>query len=246
MIVGTNLSGGNGEQKTENGLPYLWDANNPRGYGNRIGRYRTNVESDFIFGHLGQPPQRILDMGGGSGRFGSALAAQGHQVTLIDKNPQAVALARERGVQRAIACDISDFQESGFDCVVCMEVIQYFDNCDPIMAKANQSLKTGGTFVFCVTNSQSWRFRLRGLKSGQFKVNAYTMEEIEDCLKAHDFEVVGRKGFHWSLAQTGSDSLLVDVSALIEKSLGLQKWLSQSPWLLYACKKIGGDNRPAH
>jgi 2-polyprenyl-3-methyl-5-hydroxy-6-metoxy-1,4-benzoquinol methylase len=242
----TNLTGGNGRQDIQNVLPYLWDADNPLGYGNRLGRYRTNMESDFLFGHLGEPPQRILDMGGGSGRFGGALAAQGHHVTLIDKNPQAVALAQERGVQRAIACDISDFQESGFDCVVCMEVIQYFEDCAPIIAKASQSLKTGGTFVFCVTNSRSWRFRLRALKGGQFKVNAYTIKEIEQCLEGHDFEIAERKGFHWSVAQTGSDSFLVDVSALIEKSLGLQKWLSQSPWLLYACKKTGGGNRPAH
>ena len=219
-------------------VPYLWDQDNPHGYANRIGRYRTKVESDFLFDYLGQSPQRILDLGGGSGRFGGVLSSHGHHVTLIDKNPQAVALAKERGVQRAIACDISDFCESGFDSVVCMEVLQYFEECGTIVSKAAQCLKTGGTFVFCATNSQSWRFRLRSLKNDSSKINAFTMHEIERCLKSHQFEVVGCKGFQWSLAQTGSDSFLVDASVLLEKSLGLQKWLSQSPWLLYACRKI--------
>jgi 2-polyprenyl-3-methyl-5-hydroxy-6-metoxy-1,4-benzoquinol methylase len=228
----------NEKLEAESAFPYLWDANNPRGYGNRIGRYRTKIESDFLFRHLDRPAQRILDMGGGSGRFAGALTARGHQVTLVDKNPHGVALAREKGIHHAIACDISDFHESGFDCVVCMEVIQYFEKCDPVISQASRSLKTGGIFVFCLTNSQSWRFRLHGLKNGRPGVNAYTMEEIERCLKSHNFEVVGRKGFQWSLAQTGSDSLLVDISALIEKGLGLQNWLSQSPWLLYACRKV--------
>lgn len=33
---------------------------------------------------LPAPPARILDVGGGSGRYAAALAAQGHRVTLID------------------------------------------------------------------------------------------------------------------------------------------------------------------
>jgi len=218
--------------------PYLWDQDNPHGYANRIGRYRTQVESDFLFSHLDKSPQRILDLGGGSGRFAALLAAQGHHVTLIDRNAEAVAIARQRGVHRTIASDISDFHESGFDSVVCMEVLQYFEKCATIVSKANQSLKTGGTFVFCATNSQSWRFRLRSLKNEPSTVNAFTIQEIELCLESHRFAVLGRKGFQWSLAQTGSDSFLVDASILIEKGLRLQNWLSQSPWLLYACRKI--------
>jgi SAM-dependent methyltransferase len=219
-------------------VPYTWDLENPEGYANRIGRYRTDVESRFMFDHLGPAPLRILDMGGGSGRFGGALSERGHDVTLIDKDPQAVALAAKRGVPRAIVCDLLDFHESGFDGVVCMEVIQYFDKCDTIFSKAAETLKAGGTFIFCATNSRSWRYRLRNLKSNSTEVHAYTIAEIEDCLARHSFEVLGRKGFQWSLAQTGSDSRIVDASIWIEKGLGLHNWLSQSPWLLYACRKI--------
>jgi len=216
---------------------YEWDLDNPRGYANRIGKYRTDVESRFLFDHIGPAPQRILDLGGGSGRFGGELAFRGHDVTLIDKNPQAVALAQRRGVQRAMVCDISDFDEAGFDGVVCMEVIEYFEKCDTVFSKAAQSLKAGGTFVFCATNSQSWRFRLRSLKANTGNVHAFRIDEIERSLAAHSFKVLGRKGFQWSLAQTGSDSRILNATAWIEKGLGLQNWLSQSPWLLYACRK---------
>src|SRR5262245_49098078 len=124
--------------------PYLWDVENPRGYGNRIGRYRTKVESDFLFRHIGPPPCRILDLGGGSGRFGGALAARGYDVTLVDKNPEAVALAGKRGVQRALVSDLMDFRESGFDGVVCMEVLQYFEDCGIVFRQAANCLKPGG------------------------------------------------------------------------------------------------------
>jgi 2-polyprenyl-3-methyl-5-hydroxy-6-metoxy-1,4-benzoquinol methylase len=216
---------------------YEWDLDNPRGYANRIGRYRTEVESRFLYDHLGPAPQRILDMGGGSGRFGAALAARGHDVTLIDVNPQAVALAERRGVQRAVVCDICDFDEAGFDGVVCMEVVEFFENCDTVFSKAAQSLTAGGIFVFCVTNSQSWRFRLRSLKSNIGSVHAFSIDEIERSLMAHSFKTIGRKGFQWSLAQTGSNSRILNATAWVERGLGLQNWLSQSPWLLYACRK---------
>ena len=219
-------------------IPYIWDTENPEGYANRIGRYRTEVESRFMFDNLGPPPLQILDLGGGSGRFGGELAARGYQVTLVDKDAEAVALAANRGVQRTIVCDLSSFHQNGFDGVVCMEVLQYFDTCDTIFAKAAESLKAGGTFIFCLTNARSWRFRLRSLQSNNHLVHAYTMDEVEGCLSTHGFEVTSRKGFQWALAKTGSDSRLVDASIWIEKALGLQHWLSQSPWLLYACRKI--------
>ena len=229
----------NGKPGAENGQPYLWDADNPLGYANRVGRYRTRIEADFLLRQVGDLPQRVLDMGGGSGRLGGLLVARGHQVTLIDKDPGAVALARKNGIQRAVVCDLADFPEGGFDCAVCMEVMEYFQDCAPVLARAAQSLKAGGVFVFCFINSKSWRFRLRGLKNGAYTAHAFAPEEIGRSLKAHGFEIAERRGFQWSLAATGSDSLLVDFSALIEKRLGLQHWLAQSPWLLYACKKTG-------
>ena len=228
----------NFEEDGPGATPYMWDLNNPHGYGNRIGRYRTGIETRFLLDHIGKPPQRILDLGGGSGRFGSELAARGHHVTLIDKNPQAVAMAKKRGVQRAIACDISEFHESNFDSVVCMEVLEYFEKCDTIFAKAAESLKPGGMFIFCFTNSQSWRYRLRSMKSRKTTAHAFTLKEVGSSLKSHQFEMLECKGFQWSLAQTGSDSLLVAASIWVEKGLGLQNWLSQSPWLLYACRKV--------
>jgi cyclopropane fatty-acyl-phospholipid synthase-like methyltransferase len=148
-------------------------------------------------------------------------------------------MATGRGVQQASKCDIEDFNEKGFDLVICMEVLEYFERCETPVSKAAECLNSGGKFVFCVLNSRSWRFRLRSLKNDSIEVNAFSMGEIADCLRSHGFEIIACQGFQWSLAQTGSDSLLVDVSMLLEKGLKLQNWLSQSPWLLYACRKRG-------
>ena len=93
---------------------YLWDLAHPSGYGNRMGRYRTQVELEFLFRHLPAARSRVLDVGGGSGRLGAVMSARGHEVTLLDKNPQALALAAGKGLARTVQADFRDFAEKDF------------------------------------------------------------------------------------------------------------------------------------
>ena len=81
---------------------YKWDLENPHGYGNRMGRYRTRVECDFMRRHLAAPPLRVLDVGGGSGRLGKFFISLGHRVTIVDCNPLAIAMAGAIGLERAV------------------------------------------------------------------------------------------------------------------------------------------------
>jgi hypothetical protein len=66
------------EAKTDG---YLWDIENPEGYANVMGRYRTRKELAFLLGHVVGERLRILDVGGGSGRHAVPLAERGHDVT---------------------------------------------------------------------------------------------------------------------------------------------------------------------
>ena len=217
---------------------YLWDLENPHGYGNRMGRYRTRVELEFIQQHLPPPPQRVLDVGGGSGRFSNILQAQGHQITIVDKNPQALALARGKGLAAVVTSDILEYDGRDFEAVVCMEVLEYFEDCAPVIARCAGFLKPGGVFIFCIINSQSWRFRLQRWQKNDYQAAGFSPAEVKGHLQKNGFELMAMRGFQWCLARTGSDSRLVSLSAVVEKSLGLNRWLSQSPWLLYACRKI--------
>lgn len=217
---------------------YLWDLAHPSGYGNRMGRYRTQVELEFLFRHLPAARSRVLDVGGGSGRLGAVMSARGHEVTLLDKNPQALALAAGKGLARMVQADFQDFAEKDFDVVVCMEVLEYFTDCGPVLARCGEILKPGGLLVFCIINSQSWRFKLQQAWGNHCGANAFSLAQVERALAASNLQVIERSGFQWCLARTGSDSRLVTVSAAIERALGLRGWHTQSPWLLYAGRKL--------
>jgi 2-polyprenyl-3-methyl-5-hydroxy-6-metoxy-1,4-benzoquinol methylase len=217
---------------------YVWDETNPHGYGNRMGRYRTRVECDFMARHLGPAPLRVLDVGGGSGRLGTFFHALGHRVTVVDHNPDAVVMAKAKGFEQAVVGDLMQYDGRDFDVVACMEVIEYFKNCGPVLAKCAEFTKPGGIFLFCVVNAQSWRYQLRKFKHSDFPAQASTPAEVEAACRAAGLEVIERRGFQWCLAPTGSDSRLVTFSNGVEKWLGLQRWHGQSPWLLYAARRL--------
>ena len=74
------------------------------------------------------PPQaRVLDVGGGPGRYAVALAAAGHQVTLLDLSPRMLERARDHAAARKVrlvelaegtATDLTHFDNRAFDSVL--------------------------------------------------------------------------------------------------------------------------------
>lgn len=74
---------------------------------------------------------RILDLGGGPGRYSIWLAARGYQVVLADLSPNLLEIARkkiiEAGVQAhmedivvADACDLGRYADNAFDAILCL------------------------------------------------------------------------------------------------------------------------------
>jgi S-adenosylmethionine-dependent methyltransferase len=74
---------------------------------------------------------RILDIGGGPGRYSIWLAKSGYQVVLADLSPNLLEIARTKIVEADVqsniedvvicdACDLSRFQDNSFDAVLCL------------------------------------------------------------------------------------------------------------------------------
>lgn len=85
------------------------------------------------------PAVRVLDIGGGPGRYSLWLAERGHQVTLADLSPTLIALAREKvaaspfgarieGVVVANACDLSRWTDGSFGAVLALGPFYHLPN----------------------------------------------------------------------------------------------------------------------
>jgi SAM-dependent methyltransferase len=108
-------------------------------------------------------PLRVVDAGGGTGGFAVPLAEAGHEVTVVDASPDALAAltrrAREAGVDgrvRAVQGDadrLLDVVAAGAaDLVLCHSVLEHVD--DPVAAAAAMAgvLRSGGCASVLVAN----------------------------------------------------------------------------------------------
>jgi SAM-dependent methyltransferase len=97
----------------------------------RLSRHRTEyaVTMRALRDHLPSPPLRILDCGGGPGRYAIELARLGYQVTLFDLSARNLELARERAAEDGVeiaayahgtATDLSRYPEGAFGAVLMM------------------------------------------------------------------------------------------------------------------------------
>ncbi|MEP6624730.1 MAG: methyltransferase [Acidimicrobiia bacterium] len=115
-------------------------------YGSLRGRVRTHVIHEHLRRHLGPPPQRVVDVGGGAGNQSVPLARAGHEVTIVDPSAAmleraAERLAREDDVVaarvRLVGASGEDAPEalSGatFDAVLCHGVLMYLADPEPLV-----------------------------------------------------------------------------------------------------------------
>jgi len=231
---------------------YIYDPDNPQGYKNAMGKYKTDQEWLFISRFLTQKPMRILDIGGGSGRFAVPLAKLGHYVTVIDTSAQALALMARHNLDNIdpIHGDfmLHDVQHQ-YDLALTIEIEtpEEVNQIAPItleslFSKIQQSLKPNGVFISTQLNQHSWRYKLRLLKEKQagediFQYIPRSPKQYRQVIQQSGFKNYEMEGFVWMPFSAIADSALVPVFAWFEKYLGLKYWLSQSPWLLIAAIK---------
>lgn len=222
---------------------YLWDVNNPRGYANAMGRYKTRKELAFLLEHIHGEKLRILDVGGGSGRFAAPLAERGHSVTVADISEAALNILRDRnlpGITTVCGDFLTQTFDELFDVVTGIESIQSFTSVrfEELFGKIHSHLKPGGWFVFTELNSRSWRYALRALRgSRNVEYNVGRPDDYVAALRASGFDTIRMEGFVWMPFNASSNSPLVPLFVLIESTLGLGRWIGQSPWLLIAARK---------
>ncbi len=106
--------------------------------------------------YLPAPPARLLDAGGGPGRYAIDLAQRGYQVTLFDLSAACLQMAREQAaaagvplvaVEQGTATDLGRFPDEAFDAVLLMGPLYHLlgaDQRQQALAEAARVLRPGG------------------------------------------------------------------------------------------------------
>ncbi|HYP45751.1 MAG TPA: methyltransferase domain-containing protein [Propionibacteriaceae bacterium] len=153
----------------------------------------------------------VVDLGGGTGGIATSLAALGHQVTVIDPSPDALASLERRtadeglaGRIRGVQGDASDLHElvgsGGADVMICHRVLEVLESPAEALEAMAAVLRPGGVLSLLV--SQRHSLVLTQALSGHIALARRTFadparfehDQVIDLVKAAGFTVVASHG----------------------------------------------------
>lgn len=114
--------------------------------------------------YLPEPPARVLDVGGGPGRYAIHLARMGYEVTLLDLSASNLALARQKAAEAGVtlagfvhgnALDLRPFAPDSFDAVLVMGPMYHLlAHAERLQAlrEAHRVLRPGGVAAVAFIN----------------------------------------------------------------------------------------------
>ncbi len=139
----------------------------------RMERHRTEfaVTLRALAEYLPPPPARVLDCGGGPGRYAIALAERGYEVVLFDLSSDLLSMAQEKaveanvtlvGYEQGTATDLGRFPDANFDAVLLMGPLYHLlgeAQRRQALAEAHRVLKPGGpVFAAFITRYAAHRY----------------------------------------------------------------------------------------
>jgi S-adenosylmethionine-dependent methyltransferase len=106
---------------------------------------------------------RVLDAGGGSGQFAVPLAELGHQVTVVDASPDALAALERRAAEQSVAGRVTGVQgdadtvlqlvgAASQDLVLCHSLLEVVDEPAAVLGPIAQTVRVGGCASVLVAN----------------------------------------------------------------------------------------------
>lgn len=136
--------------------------------------------------------RKVLDAGGGTGRWSAFLAGLGYEVTLMDISPDMLAAAAERFDKenldiRIVRGDIehTDFRDGEFDLVLAGGgVISITPNPQKMLAEFRRVTRSGGYAWIDYLNVMGWSLLQPEV---ELKMQLAACEEEEICLGRNEF-----------------------------------------------------------
>jgi glycosyltransferase involved in cell wall biosynthesis/ubiquinone/menaquinone biosynthesis C-methylase UbiE len=140
------------------------------GDGSRVAlseEYQLKPSEDSSHGRIiamlsARPPAKILDLGCSGGQLSARLQAMGHDVTGVDVSE--LPGVRDR-IAAFVKADLNDgipvAVGSGFDVVLCADVLEHLANPGALLSQIHDVLAPEGVTLCCVPNVAHWYPRTR-------------------------------------------------------------------------------------
>ncbi len=200
----------------------------------RMGKYLTNLETDFISKSvdLNRDNITVMDVGAESGRF--SLLETSSKATVVSIDVNAYALKRLKLKNRQVSIIQADarhlpLKDEVFDVVFMIEVLDYIPELDQTMIECKRTLKPNSSCVLSFGNKSSLKARLKAMQGKSYR---HSYKEAMQCLSKTGLIVKKKTGYSWLPFGRTSQSRLVPILAVGENIFGLRKVVRFSPWVI--------------
>ena len=131
----------------------LWDA--------PLGRLTLDVVASMVSA-TGRSALDVVDVGGGTGGLAVPLATLGHNVTVVDPSPDALAAAQRRAAEVSVSLSVVQGEAASVaemvgqataDLVICHNVLEYVDSPADAMAGIAGVLRPAGVVSVLAANT---------------------------------------------------------------------------------------------
>ena len=148
---------------------------------------RKMVHNLLATGIQGKKNLKILDVGCGTGGLMDELTQQGHTVFGLDISDEALKFCALRGhtnLKLGSATSIP-FEDSSFDVVTGIGVIEHLDDDDKFLMEVKRVLKPGGLFVM-LTSSFPWVWSMHDVANHHKR--RYYLNNLNKKIESHGFK----------------------------------------------------------
>jgi ubiquinone/menaquinone biosynthesis C-methylase UbiE len=178
-------------------------------FSDSFGVHLDFTHKKILEGFIGSVGNSLLEIGIGTGRFGTWLAKKGFKVIGMDISKEM--LKKTKVKANLLKTDVSlvlgdvhhlPFKKGTFDNCICINVMDHFQNYEEFFRQVRSVLKVDGSLVFNFANSQSPYLPVAALvnlsKHALFKTKIFsrwlTFKEINVSLSEGGLEVAGVRG----------------------------------------------------
>ena len=199
----------------------------------RMGKYLTQMETDFIFKSI-KPSQActVMDLGAEAGRF--SLLASDKNATVIGIDIDSYGLKRLKLKAKNINVIQADarkipLKDGTFDAIFMIEVLDYITELDEALAECQRTLKSNAPLILSFGNKSSLKSQLREMCGKSYK---HSYSRVMKTLSQTGFLTVRKMGYSWLPFGRTSESRFIPFLASLEKLFALRRIPSLSPWVI--------------
>ena len=200
----------------------------------KMGKYLTNLETDFISKsiELSQSNIRVMDVGAEAGGF--SLLAANSKAIVVSVDVSSYALKRLKLKNKEVNIIQADarhlpLRDTLFDVIFMIEVLDYIPQLDQALSECKRTLKTNASSILSFGNKSSLKAKLKAMQGKSYR---HSYKEVMQCLSKTGFLVKKKTGYSWLPFGRTSQSGVVPFLARFERFFGLRRVVRFSPWVI--------------